>query len=200
MEETPSLAAAQGKKDSLALLAERRVGPGSLQSPWLYLVKLETGLHVTPHFLVEAFQKPSRMSRRDVGKDIHGTLFVKKKKEREREKLKRNFGHELEAHLQGAGSAKSGSTLGWMPCSGDLVWPAQSLVRGKTGRIFKHKTEPYIVCENKDMKQKYRDRNGIKSSGRYHNKIWKRASQAMFLDGKTQYHKNVNSPIFLAQI
>ena len=43
---------------------------------------------MTPHFLVEAFQKPSHMSRRDVGKDIHGALFVKKKKkqeERERE-------------------------------------------------------------------------------------------------------------------
>ena len=63
---------------------------------------------MTPHFLVEAFQKPSHMSRRDVGKDIHGALFVKKKKKRkrEREKLKRNSGHELEARLQGAGSAE----------------------------------------------------------------------------------------------
>ena len=73
-------------ENSLALLAERRVGPSSLQSPWLCLVKLKTGMHVTQHFLIEAFQKSSHMNRRDVGKDIHGALFVKKKKEKKKRK------------------------------------------------------------------------------------------------------------------
>ena len=147
MEETPSLAAAQGRENPLALLAEGRVGAGGLQALWPYLVKLETGMRVTPHFLAEAFQKPSHVSRRDVGKDIHGALFVQKKREREREKLKRNSGHELMAHLKELDQPRVAASLGGMPCNGDLVWLAQSVGQRENGQNSKHKTEPYIVCE-----------------------------------------------------
>ena len=96
-------------ENSLALLAERRVGPSSLQSPWLCLVKLKTGMHVTQHFLIEAFQKSSHMNRRDVGKDIHGALFVKKKKKKERKKLWKW----VNGPSQGSWTSQEWRILGW---------------------------------------------------------------------------------------